>query len=671
MNMDNLKLILISLICIFTIVLLLYLYARGKKQVIVTEELSTFGDVLAAVKLYMVDLVKEDNIQVKNLEEYLKIKKIRAKNKDALKKAVYGIIGAKGMVQSLIRDFLRPRLTPEQIRHILGLDGESDPERHIKFEIIMYRYKQLYDVDALAKWILKNNYHSPRPALGPSAINTTAYYITKADLADSYYKENIILNDNEVYDLFAILLFQKYVGWGDIDTITEMNINGYNLGVSGSVMNAVGIRSSVGKSSKIDGYGESDALNSFWLFFLGVYIHFLFLEFNSEDEIRRIIQLLVRYNSPGPLSAKRGYLVNSMYDKSRILAIRPPAGEFWAAFVRKFTLDKNTPIDLIMKPGIHNGELPVKFTEFLMKGKVTAAITGRQGTGKTTFLKAIVTYIDPKLNLRVLEMAPEMYLRELFPDRNIFSVHEINTVSLEEWQDAFKKSDAGVTIIGEIATDPVAARAIQLAMTGSIFTIFTHHANEAKDLVLTLRNSLVNAAGFDNMTTAERQVTEVLKMNIHFDITPDGKRYIKRITEIIQMEESIPYPEIDPCNVELSLANATIEHYQRTTDRISFETKDLLVYDLETDTYKAKDMPSDYIIQKILNGLHKDEQNEFCKFIDYYWKDISTEGYAGVNYESEMEHKSMLTEEDVSEDEALENISAYLRDRFNFGDDEE
>jgi pilus assembly protein CpaF len=360
-----------------------------------------------------------------------------------------------------------------------------------------------------------------------------------------------------------------------------------------------------------------------------------------------------------------------MYDKSRILAIRPPAGEFWAAFVRKFTLDKNTPIDLIMKPGIHKWELPVKFTEFLMKGKVTAAITGRQGTGKTTFLKAIVTYIDPKLNLRVLEMAPEMYLRELFPDRNIFSVHEINTVSLEEWQDAFKKSDAGVTIIGEIATDPVAARAIQLAMTGSIFTIFTHHANEAKDLVLTLRNSLVNAAGFDNMTTAERQVTEVLKMNIHFDITPDGKRYIKRITEIIQMEESIPYPEIDPYNVELSLANATIEHYQRTTDRISFETKDLLVYDLETDTYKAKDMPSDYIIQKILNGLHKDEQNEFCKFIDYYWKDISTEGYAGVNYESEMEHKSILTEEDISEDEALENISAYLRDRFNFGDDEE
>lgn len=669
--MDNMKLILISLICIFSIVFLLYLLARGKKQVVVAEELTSFSEVLEAVKLYMVDLVKGDNIQVKNLEEYLKIKKIRAKNKDALKKAVYGIIGAKGMVQSLIRDFLKPRLTPEQIRHILGIDGESDPDRHIKFEIIMYRYKQVYNVQALSKWIIKNKFHLPRPAIGPAALHTTAYYITKADLADSYYRENITLNDNEVYDLFSILLFQKYVGWGDIDTITEMNINGYNIGVSGSVMNAVGKNHSAEKVNRMDGYGESDALNSFWLFFRGVYIHFLFLEFNSEDEIRRIIQLLVRYNSPGPLSAKRGYLVNSMYDKSRILAIRPPAGEFWAAFVRKFTLDKNTPIDLIMKEGIYNGELPVKFTEFLMKGNITSAITGRQGTGKTTFLKAIVTYIDPKLNLRVLEMAPEMYLRELFPDRNIFSVHEINTVSLEEWQDAFKKSDAGVTIIGEIATDPVAARAVQLAMTGSIFTIFTHHANEAKDLVLTLRNSLVNAAGFDNMTTAERQVTEVLKMNIHFDIAPDGKRYIKRITEIIQMEESIPYPEIDSKNIELSLANATIEHYQRTTDRISFETKDLLIYDLETDTYRAKDMPSDYMIHKIINSLEKEEKKEFQQFLDYYWKGISTEGYSGVHYENNCECVYPLTEEDISEDEALESISAYLRDRFNFGDEEE
>ena len=52
---------------------------------------------------------------------------------------------------------------------------------------------------------------------------------------------------------------------------------------------------------------------------------------------------------------------------------------------------------------------------------------------------------------------------------------------------------------------------IQFAMTGSIFTFFSHHANTAKDLVLTLRNSLVNAGGFNNMATAERQVVQAVR----------------------------------------------------------------------------------------------------------------------------------------------------------------
>lgn len=47
----------------------------------------------------------------------------------------------------------------------------------------------------------------------------------------------------------------------------------------------------------------------------------------------------------------------------------------------------------------------------------------------------------------------------------------------------------------------------------------------AKDLVLTLRNSLVNAGGFDNMTTAEKNVTDVVKMNIHLDFSGTGRMH--------------------------------------------------------------------------------------------------------------------------------------------------
>lgn len=219
-----------------------------------------------------------------------------------------------------------------------------------------------------------------------------------------------------------------------LDTISEMNINGFNLGVSGSVMESVKV---VGKRENRDIISE--ATNSLWLYFGGQYIHLQFLDFGSEDEIKRIIQLLIRYNSPGPLTAKRGFIVNTMADKSRILAIRPPVGEYWAVFVRKFTLDNVTPEALIIKQGVTGGEICIKLIEFLMRGLITIAVTGRQGSGKTTLMKSIIAFYDRRYNLGVLEMAPEMYLRELYSDRNIISVQETDYVSAEHIQDALKK----------------------------------------------------------------------------------------------------------------------------------------------------------------------------------------------------------------------------------------
>ena len=363
--------------------------------------------------------------------------------------------------------------------------------------------------------------------------------------------------------------------------------------------------------------------------------------------------MLIRYNSPGPLTAKRGYLVNTMADKSRILAIRPPVAEYWSVFVRKFTLDLVTPEALIIKKGVIGGEICIKLIEFLMRGLITVAVTGRQGSGKTTLMKSIVAFYDRRYNLGVLEMAPEMYLRELYPDRNIISVQETDYVSAENIQDALKKADRGITVIGEVATDPVAARMIQLGMTGSLATLFSHHANEAKDLVLTLRNSLVNAGGFNNMTTAERQVTSVVKINIHLDLTADGKRYIKRITEIIQLDEGVAYPHYNNLDPQGSMAEITKEYYKRQTDRISFETRDILTYDVKTDTYKIGKCLSDEMYEKILKTLQVEESKEFEKFINFYWKNQEVEGYQGVelytDQKTEKEVQDLIDSNDSSD----------------------
>jgi pilus assembly protein CpaF len=614
----------------------MYFFAKGKKQVMEDEDLASFEDILDALKNYIVDLIKEDGKNVKTDEEYKRLYKRKAKINDSLKSAVYGIDSAKVHVQELIHAYVEEKVPLDRVEQVLGIDNDSEPSPNVMFEIIMYRYKKRYSRNALKNWILKNDFHLPKEAAGIVIPGDKDHYITSSDLEESYYKEKILLSNDEKIDILTVLLYQRFKGYGMVDTISEMNINGYNIGVSGSIMDSL---NSGAQAKHENGSIISGATNALWLYFGGNYIHLQFLDFGSEDEIRRIIQLLIRYNSPGPLSAKRGYIINTMHDKSRILALRPPVAEYWAAFVRKFTLDDITPVALIVKEGVTDGELCVKLIQFIMRGLITTAVTGRQGSGKTTLMKAIISFYDPRYNIGVLEMAPELYLREIYHFRNIISVQETANVSMEELQDAFKKADRAITIVGEVATDAVAARMIQLAMTGSLCTLFSHHANTAKDLILTLRNSLVNAGGFSNMTVAEKQVTDVVKINIHLDLSAEGKRYINRVTEIVQLEEGIPYPYFDKENQVESVANIQREYYTRETDRVTFETNDILTYDVDTDTYKVGECMSDLLYNKIRATLTNEERLEFDSFIKHYWKGIKTKGYEGVtNVVAEKSH---------------------------------
>ena len=602
-------LIIVSLVALGVVLFMMYQKSKSTQEIIEEDDFGTIDKVVEAVKLEMVEIIKDDYSLGLTESEFNALYKRKARIQEALRNCVYGIDSAKIIVIELIRTFIAENLTIENVEELLGLSEGQDPSDHVKFEIIMYKYKKKYGKGALAAWIDKNDFARDRDSVDADGNANAAYFIDVEELYMSYDEEDIHLTKDEKIDVLAVLVYQLYKGFGIVDTLREMDVNGFNMGTSGSIL------SNINKSKA----GIMKATNAVWLYYQGKYIHLRFMNFGTEEELKRIIQLLVRWGNPGPLTAKRGYMVNTMYDKSRILALRPPASEYWAIFVRKFSLSDVSPKALIVKPYTKRGDLPMTLIELLMRGQTTCAVTGRQGSGKTTLMSSIIRFIDPRYTIRVLEMAPELYLRELYPTRNILSVQETTTVTAAELQDALKKSDAAVSIVGEVATDIIAARMIQMGQVASIFTIFSHHANTPKDLVFALRNSLVNAGGFSNMSTAERQVIDVVKCDIHLDYTPDGKRYIERISEIIPLPEGVPYPELDRNNLDFSKANLDREYYERSTDRVSFTTHDILRYDLNTHTYYVVDRFSPALESKMRSVMTPDVRKAYDKFIFANW----------------------------------------------------
>ena len=221
-------------------------------------------------------------------------------------------------------------------------------------------------------------------------------------------------------------------------------------------------------------------------------------------------------------------------------------------------------------------------------------------------------------------MTAELYLREVFYDRNILSLQETQWCTPAELQDALKKSDAAISIVGEVATDAVAARMIQMGQVASIFTIFSHHANRTEDLVQALTNSIVASShGAATPDTVEPQVIDVIKIDVHLDYDVGGNRYIERITEIVRTENVKKYSHVDKKNPLYSMAENQKTYYEKTTDARRFVTRNILHFDTNTWTYVTDQFFSDALTNHILSRLPKEYIDEFIAFAEKYWRNAS------------------------------------------------
>lgn len=592
------------------VLLCLYIRRKNERPDVVVQEKLTIDKLLNEVKSQLADIVKDENYFGKDDIEWEESYKRKKRIQSAMKNCIYGIDADKIIVKDLIRDVIKNYLkTEEDVAQLIDFNSTYvDPM--VKWEVLMHFLKKEHGKNAASYLIKKYKWDRVVYDIEDGTVPSHAVTINDLEYA---YREEITrpLTYLEQLDVMATIIFTKYKGFGCIDTLREMSIDGINCGVSGAILSNQGYK----------GKDKARASRSVWIYNDGKYIHLRFLTFYTEEELRRVVLLLVMYNNPGPLTEKRGYMVNTMFDKSRILAIRPGAGEYWAIFIRKFNISNVNLDDLYIKGEDEiNAKLPVTLIKFLMRGMVTTAFTGRQGSGKTTAMIGSFQYLDARYNVRVLEMAPEMYLRERYPNRNIYSVSETQYVSMEELQDALKKSDGGISIIGEVATSSVAARMIQLGQTASEVTFFSHHAKRTSDLVYSLRNSLVEAGGFNNMLTAEQQVVDVVRIDVHIDFDVKGFRYIDRITEIIKLDEGQEYPELDRNDLEYSKAAITREYYYRQTDRTSFATRDILHFDKKKRKYVTDVFFSEELTEQILKRMPPEYVNDFIKFGTENWR---------------------------------------------------
>ncbi|MEK3787503.1 pilus assembly protein CpaF [Paenibacillus sp. FSL K6-1230] len=548
-----------------------------------------------------------------DLEDFNRHKQMRTELKAALKGCNSGDLYDKLYIKELIFDLLIRDygLNEHNVDQIIPFGEPAQLTVQDQFDILLQLYKQKYQYKALSRMIDEYRLDDLKQVIEHG--DTESYIITAEEIRHIYrQKVRGSLSFEDKLQIITQRIYQSFKGFGVIDEIRNMDIDGISGGVSGIPSSMRDIEDEEEMLMTMRTNSAQDATHSIWIMYRGKTIHLSFLSFGSELELKRICQTIYKWNNPGQLTEQNGYIVNDMKDHSRIVVMRPPFAESWVFFNRKFNLSY-TNLEQFLQPedgeSVCNADLPAELIALLMKGARVTAVTGDQGTGKSTLMMAMTRYIHGYLTLRVQEMAFELHLRKLFPQRNIVSIRETADITGQKGMDIQKKTDGAVNIIGEAATAEQVTWFLQAGTVASLFTILSHHAKTFRDLVYSLRNSTLQTGLFRNESIAEQQVVNVLDFDIHLFKDAQGRRYIERITECVPLLDQQSYPN--------QPEQAAMEFYRRMTDRKTFEGRDIIVF--ENGGYVAKHPISEHQTSEMMKHMNDTDRAKLVHLISVYW----------------------------------------------------
>ncbi|WP_433620189.1 ATPase, T2SS/T4P/T4SS family [Paenibacillus cellulositrophicus] len=557
-------------------------------------------------------------------EEYKRRLNQRSELRKALKNCISGDVHEKQYVKQFMADLLVKSygVTEGNIDQAIPFADPRLLNVQDQFEIIFYLYRLQYGQDALLMMLELHGLADLRvlPGYGDEPV----YAVTASDVEQMYANESRSLTFSEKLEIVVQRIYQQFKGFSVIDELRDQRIDGVSGGVSGILADE-----SFAASYELDPLRMLQAsvqpdrkarmTESVWIFYRGKTIHMACLSFGTELELKRVCQNIYKYNHPGQLSEANGYKVNEMKDGSRVVVVRPPFSESWAFFVRKFDIRSATLEQLVTG---ENAQLPIQMLRYLMKGSRITAITGAQGSGKTTLLMAMIEHIYPTYTLRVQEMAFELHLRKIYSRRNILSFRETDRITGQEGLDLQKKTDGTVNILGEVASDGVSSWMIQMSQVASLFTVFTHHAKTFRDLIFSLRNSLLKSGVFHHEAVAEQQVVQVINFDIHLKRDAAGKRYIERITECIPKEKE-PLGMIEGGthgSVRKMLGQfmqLQAEYYRRVHDQSSFSSRNIIEF--RDGGYVAAEPISDRNFKEMAEQMSVEDAVMFKDFAQTNW----------------------------------------------------
>ena len=258
--------------------------------------------------------------------------------------------------------------------------------------------------------------------------------------------------------------------------------------------------------------------------------------FKDERHLLRIIDKIVsavgrRVDESNP------YVDARLKDGSRFNAMVPPiAVDGSLVSIRKFKKDK-LQIDDLVSFGAFTEEMAA-YLQAAVATRLNIIVSGGTGSGKTTTLNALSSFIDNSERILTIEDTAELQLQQTHVGRMESRPPNVEGKGEVSPRDCLKNAlrmRPDRIIVGETRGEEVIDM-LQAMNTGHDGSMTTIHANSARDGVSRLEN-MIAMAGIEMPLKAVRsQIASAVNLIVQASRLQDGSRRMVSITEITGME---------------------------------------------------------------------------------------------------------------------------------------
>jgi pilus assembly protein CpaF len=261
--------------------------------------------------------------------------------------------------------------------------------------------------------------------------------------------------------------------------------------------------------------------------------------FQNDDHVMRIIDRIIspigrRIDESSPMVDAR------LTDGSRVNAIIPPLSLIGPVItIRKFSASPFTVEDLV-RFGTATPEM-FDFLRACVEARLNIFVSGGTGSGKTTTLNVLSSFIPNDERIVTVEDAAELQLRQehvVTLESRPPNIEGRGAITIRELVRNCLRMRPDRIIVGECRGGE-ALDMLQAMNTGHDGSMSTGHANTPRDMLSRLE-TMVLMAGVDLPLRAIReQVSSAVDLIVHQTRMKDGTRRIEYITEVQGMEGDV------------------------------------------------------------------------------------------------------------------------------------